>query len=322
MIHSNNISTYALKPQKKVGVFDYPFTLNPFIGCEMQCSYCFVPGPVIKSTRNKFFTDVQVKVNILDLLKKELKKYSSLPQHLKRVQIGVTTELFQPKVINYMKASLCFDLIEEILKIFKEEWNNGNKWMLHILTKNHNILSYLTILKSMKEMVHIEFSIIHHDEIITRKFEKYTSSVAKRIDAIQKLSNEGIFVRVMAMPFYGDAVDLQTLQTLVVAAGAKAFKNKALNYYEWSQLNNINALDSLSRTKTKTNSFIPSLLVKSGEEVLPKSVSKVLLPKIRKRGEKFINWSINQNGGLDLQDVPDVDMGYTVTNNVSWGYLK
>ena len=289
MIYNNNKSTYALKPQKKVGVFDYPFTLNPFIGCEMQCSYCFVPGPVIKTTRDTFFTDVQVKVNILDLLKKELKKYSSLPQHLKRVQFGVTTELFQPKVMNYTKTILGHDLIEEILKLFKEEWVKGNKWMLHILTKNHNILSYLSILKSMKEMVHVEFSIIHSCEIVTRNYEKYTSSVAKRVDAIQKLSKEGIFVRIMAMPFYGNAVDLKTLQAFALTAGALGFKNKALNYYEWNQLNNINALDPLSRTKTKTNTHLPSLLLKSGEEVQPKTVSKILLPKIRKRGEKFIN---------------------------------
>lgn len=172
MILHNNKSTYALGPQKKIGIFDYPFSLNPYIGCEMQCSYCFVPGPVIKTTRKDFFENVQIKVKFIDLLKKELKKYAVLPQHLKRVQIGVTTELFQPKVINHMKVNLRQNILKDIFDLFLSEWNAGNKWMLHLLTKNHNILSYLNQLKNMREMVQVEFSIIHHDENVSRQYEK------------------------------------------------------------------------------------------------------------------------------------------------------
>lgn len=321
MITENEKATFALKPQKKVGVFDFPFTLNLFIGCLMQCVYCFVPGPVIKKSRYDFFSNVEVKTNILKHLKKELVKYAGLPQHLKRVQIGVTMELFQPQVINYMKTQLGFDLITEMLKIFEDEWKKGNKWMLHILTKNHNIIGYLPILKQMKEMVQVEFSIIHHDDSISRQYEKYTSSIPKRLGAIDQLSTEGIFVRVMAMPFYGNQNDLLILKNLVFNSGAQAFKNKALNYYDWSKLNNINALDPLSRSKSKTNVHIPSLLIKSGEEIKPLKMKNVLLPKLRKRGDKFINWSINPNG-LELRDVPVVDMGYALINNVDWGYLK
>ena len=321
MLKTNDKAAYALKPQRKIGIFDFPFTLNLFIGCLMQCVYCFVPGPVIKRSRHDFFSDVEVKTNIMKCLKKELIKYSSLPQHLKRVQIGVTMELFQPQVINYMKNSLGFDLIKDVLELFKEEWNKGNKWMLHILTKNHNIIGYLPILKDMKEMVQVEFSIIHHDDAISRQYEKYTSSIPKRLDAIDQLSKEGIFVRVMAMPFYGDQNDLLILKNLVFNSGAQAFKNKALNYYEWAQLHGINALDPLSRSKSKTNIHVPSLLIKSGEEIKPSAMKKVLLPKLRKRGDDFINWSIKPNG-LELRDVPFVDMGYSAINNVDWGYLK
>ena len=321
MITKNQKATFALKPQKKVGIFDYPFTLNPFIGCLMQCVYCFVPGPVIKKTRHDFFSNVEVKTNILIHLKKELVKYANLPQHLKRVQIGVTTELFQPKVINYMKTQLGFDLITEMLKIFEDEWKKGNKWMSHILTKNHNIIRYLPILKQMKEMVQVEFSIIHHNDSISRQYEKYTSSIPKRLDAISNLSKEGIFVRVMAMPFYGNQNDLVKLKNMVFNSGAQGFKNKELNYYEWTQLNNISALDPLSSPKSKTNIHIPSLLIKSGEEIKPSTMKNVLLPKLRKRGDKFINWSINPNG-LELRDVTVVDMGYSLTNSVDWGYLK
>ncbi|MCB9211229.1 MAG: radical SAM protein [Ignavibacteriales bacterium] len=322
MINKNTKSTYSLKPQRKVGIFDYPFTLNPYIGCEMQCTYCFVPGPVIKTTRSDFFQNVQVKINFEQMLKKELEKYSTLPQHLKRVQIGVTTELFQPKVTNYMKTTLGYDLIEETLKVFKANWDAGNKWMLHILTKNHNIISYLPLLKTMKDMIQVEFSFIHHDDTISREYEKYTSSITKRLDAVDQLSKEGIFVRIMAMPFYGDQNDLTKLKDMVFNAGAQAFKNKSLNYYEWNKIKNINPLDPLSRSKTKTNIHIPSLIIKSGEDILPHSTKTVLLPKKRKRKEKFINWSVKPVAGLELQTVSVADMGYSSINSIDWGYLK
>ncbi|MFZ1288744.1 MAG: radical SAM protein [Melioribacteraceae bacterium] len=314
--------SYALGVQKKIGLFDFPFTLNPYIGCEMQCAYCFVPGPVIKKTRNDFFTTVEIKDKLLDTLKKELKQYKTLPQHLKRVQVGVTTELFQPKVISNMRIGGNDDLVEKILATFKNEWDNGNKWMLHILTKNHNIINYLPILKNMKEMIQVEFSFIHHDEAVSRKYEKYTSSISKRLDAIKQISNEGIFVRVMAMPFYGDQCDLNKLKGITFAAGSKAFKNKELNYYDWSQFQGINAIDPINRTKIKSNSHIPSLIIKSGEEKTPKIMVEVEMPKIRKRNEKFINWAKKPNEGLEKQSLPQIEMGYSSINNVDWGYLK
>lgn len=321
MITTNTKAVNALNVQKKIGLFDYPFTFNPYIGCEMQCKYCFVPGPVIKQSRADFFQNVQVKTNIINLFEKDLKKYSSLPQHLKRIQMGVTTELFQPKVMNFVKQKLGLDINKEILEIIKNEWEKGNKWMLHILTKNHNILNYLPILKNMKEMIQVEFSFIHHDETVSREYEKYTSSISKRLDAIKKISKEGIFVRVMAMPFYGDQYDLNKLKGITFAAGAKAFKNKELNYYDWSQFQGINAIDPINRTKIKSNSHIPSLIIKSGEEILPHSTLNVLMPKKRKRGEDFVNWSIKSNG-LEYQHLPVIDMGYSTINSINWEYLK
>jgi len=314
-------ATNVVNTQKRVGTFDYPFTLNPYIGCQMQCVYCFAPQEVIKQkqdVRKDFFSDVKVKTNLNELLLKKLKQYSNLPQHLKRIQVGVTTEIFQPKVINFTKNTIGFDLIEEHLQLFKSEWDNGNKWMVHILTKNHNIVSYLPILKDMKEMVQVEFSMIHYDNSISRKYEKYTSSIPRRLDAISDLSKEGIFVRVMAMPFFGNKNDLTTLQNTVFNSGAQGFKNKALNYYDWNQLNNISALAPLSRSKQKTNIHVPGLMIKSGEIIQPMKTKKVLMPKYYRTK----NWAVKPNERLEKRDMPIVDMGYSVINNVNWGYLK
>ncbi len=322
MIKINTKSTYALSVQKKVGTFDFPFTLNPYIGCEMGCVYCFVPQIVIKKSREDFFHNVEIKSNFPELLLKDLKKYSGLPQHLKRVQIGVTTELFQPKVINYCKKELGFDPIERILDIFLQQDKIGNHWMLNILTKNHNVASYIDKLKSMKHMVQIEMSMIHNKESKSREFETFTSSIKRRLNAIKQLSAAGIFVRVMAMPFAGSRQELDDLKNLVFSNGAKAFKNKSLNYYDWDSFNNSTLHDQLSRKKGKTNDFIPELIIKSGEEVIPMQNVNVRLPRKRNRGEKFINWAIHPNEGLEEVEVNRVDMGYSSISKLNWGYIQ
>lgn len=152
--------------------------------------------------------------------------------------------------------------------------------------------------------------------------KKYTSSIKKRLEAIKKLSSEDIFVRVMAMPFYGNANDLNKLKSEVFKNGAKAFKNKDLNYYQWGQLKGIDPLNPLRRSTTKTNSHIVSNIIMSGESTSGKSVTNLLMPKLRKRGDKFINWAKKPKDGLSLQSMPEIDMGYSLINNVDWGYIK
>ncbi|MCZ7603125.1 MAG: radical SAM protein [Melioribacteraceae bacterium] len=318
----NNKSTYALTPQKKVGIFDFPFTLNPYIGCEMGCMYCFVPKIIIKKSRDDFFHNVEIKENVPTLLKKELKKYSNLPQHLKRVQIGVTTELFQPKVIQSGKINLGYDPIEKILEIFYEEDQKGNHWMIHLLTKNHNIVKYKNLLSKMKHMVQVEISIIHHDEKISRKYENYTSTIKRRLDAIETLSQNGIFVRVMAMPFYGNQNDLDILKNMVFAEGASAFKNKSLNYYDWTSFDGMTLSSVLERTTIKTNTHMSNYIIKSGEELSNRRRVSAVLPKDRYRGDKFINWAIHPDEGLQTKKLKPVDMGYKKISKYNWKYIN
>ncbi|MCB0731669.1 MAG: hypothetical protein KDC88_11610, partial [Ignavibacteriae bacterium] len=101
-------------------------------------------------------------------------------------------------------------------------------------------------------------------------------------------------------------------------SGAQGFKNKELNHYEWGQLNNISALDPLKRSKKKTNNHFPDLMIKSGEIIQPIQTKKILMPKYYKTK----NWAVKPNERLEDKDMPIVDMGYSVINNVNWGYLK
>jgi hypothetical protein len=56
------------------------------------------------------------------------------------------------------------------------------------------------------------------------------------LELVEELAKAGLFVRVMAMPFYGEHMDLHMLKDDTFKRGAKAFKNKGLNNYSWDDL--------------------------------------------------------------------------------------
>ena len=142
-------------------LYGHPFTLNPTIGCYFTCKYCYAPlftAKVKYQKRKKFFENVSVQLNMPQKLDKQLNNLIILPQHLKRVQINESNEYYLPQVINELKKQHNRDVMLEILEVFEKHWNNGNKWILHILSKSHLILNHLEQLKNMRHMVQVEVS--------------------------------------------------------------------------------------------------------------------------------------------------------------------
>jgi DNA repair photolyase len=222
-------ASYGLRPQSVLGQYDFLFTLNPTVGCFFGCRHCYSPRAVCKvhDAKREFFENVHVKITKPKLVKKDLKLFSTLPQRMKRVQINETSEYYLPRVMGFLKDNGHPDVMLDILDAFRQEWQAGNRWMLHILTKSPLILRHLAELKAMKEQVQREVSFATGDDSILRKIEFFTPTVRKRMDLVERLSKEGLFVRIMAMPFYGDAATLRALQKGTFDRGAQAFKKKS-----------------------------------------------------------------------------------------------
>ncbi len=327
-------SSYALHHQVKLGQYDFPFTLNPTTGCFFGCTYCYSPWVVYERKRDRkkrFFETIHVKLDKPQRLAKELTRYSKLPQNMKRVQINETSEYYLPQLLKHLDDNRRPDLMLDILDEFESAWQNGNKWMLHILTKSHLILNHIEKLKAMKHMVQIEVSFATMDEKVRRRIEFFTTSIDKRLDLVESLAKAGLFVRIMAMPFYGESNDLQALKDETFRRGAKAFKNKGLNYYKWADLDVPRTFEefikeriprSTRRTDTKNESFI----IKSGEQVLingePQEIS-VRFPRVDKQFRAKKNWSamskFKQRSSIKKMNV--IDCGYRDCNSVDWGYI-
>lgn len=254
----------------------------------MGCKYCFSPSILYgyKKNRNElFFTNSIVKMDKAQLLAKELSRYEKLPQHMKRVQIIEVNEYYQANVLREIKQNKKLDVMQDVLGVFKKHWNNGNNWMLHILTKSNLITNHGEILKDMKEMVQVEFSFASVDETDSRALEFYTPTIKKRLETIETLSKDGIFVRVMAMPFCGDGDDLKKLNQMTFDSGASAFKNKGLNHFKsWDQLKEkISFEDFLEKKydkgKGRKDEKDESLIIKNGEYLLD--------PNGKKKGNNY-----------------------------------
>src|SRR5574338_1349479 len=184
-------SVNALNAQSPSSIYPtgFPLTLNPTTGCSFGCKFCYSPNtPVGRVGRNyHFFNESVIKINIAKYLDKDLKRLSSLPQHLKRVQINETSDYYLIEVLKELGRQNR-DVMLEILEVFQNHWINGNKWMLHILTKSYLIERHIDKLKEMKEMIQVEMSFSTPYENQRRDLELYTPPIPRRIKTIEKLS--------------------------------------------------------------------------------------------------------------------------------------
>jgi DNA repair photolyase len=301
----------ALNRQKNIGD-GCPFNCSPYIGCLVGCKYCYTQGAPFKF-HTEFGKEVKVKLWFPEKLNRELGAYKTLPQHLKRIQINEACEYYVPEIMEKTEREKGTDLMAEILRVVKNQWEEGNKWMLHILTKSHHVLRHMRELAGMREMVQVEVTLICLDEERRKTVEPYDFPVIDRLRAIRELSDAGIFVRVMAMPLFGEREDAERLRDVAFENDAKAFKHKALNYFTWDDVEQ----GSPRRTRQRNDTIYRDLLINSGEVVTENGNSiktELLMPNAEWHKK---NWEEN----LEWQELDKVQFGYSLVNDISWGYI-
>ena len=309
----------ALTPQKEIDGHGCPFTLNTVIGCHFGCRYCYLQGYPF-STHTVFPEEAKIKLWIAESLDKDLNKYRSLPQHLKRVQVNVATEGYLPLVMAEVKRVYKRDIMAEVLQVFRKHWENGNYWMVHLVTKSHMVLKHLDIIKEMKDQVQLELTITTLDENIRRIVEGCAPPVRKRLKVMNEFAKAGVFVRAMCMPLIGTRIDAEAIRSVCFANGAKAFKQKGLNYWDMNAL----LRGETIRNSGKQDEVFEDLLVKGSEPYRENGKIRkitVKMPVIVKTGKKSKRWK-----GFKAQDLQDRVMnmevsGYSEINNIDWGYV-
>jgi len=176
-----------LNRTKPAGVDPFIGTVNPYTGCEHGCRYCYVQSEkyLPYKTPDELFYTVKIKDNAPALLNYALEKTSQ-----GMICIGSSADPYQPAEKEYL-------ITREILNII-----NRHQFSVHIFTKSDLITRDLDILKDLAKRVTVlvSFSIITLDKNIVDVFEPNAPGPKKRINAMNKLSENGITVGCSIMP--------------------------------------------------------------------------------------------------------------------------
>lgn len=165
----------------KSKVFDY--TLNPYVGCEHGCYYCYARFMKRFTGHKEDWGEfVDVKINAPELLKKEIK--GKKPG---KVWISGICDPYQPLEKRY-------ELTRRCLEIFIE-----NDWPVTIQTKSPLVLRDLGLLRKSRK-IEVCFTITTADEKIREIFEFRAPSIEERVNALAKLHSEAIRTQAMIAP--------------------------------------------------------------------------------------------------------------------------
>ncbi|MCX5687892.1 MAG: radical SAM protein [Candidatus Omnitrophica bacterium] len=213
------------------------YVINPFMGCEYSCLYCYVrSNKVISKRQGEWGSYVDIRINAPELLEKEI-----LSKKPKCVLLGSTTDCFQ----NIEKK---YAITKQVLEIL-----NKHKVYYNILTRSPNIIEYIDLLKKgfCKK---IYFTINNTSPEIKNKLEPKSPGFELRFKSINKMLDENIPIVPYFSPILPWLSDFKNIFELFPKAGSVEFEGLNMN------LININDIIS------KIVSLHPAL--KSGYEKL------------------------------------------------------
>ncbi len=195
LLENTATQLYEETPKKIVSESNSPdlshmYSINPYQGCEHGCIYCYARNTHEYygfSAGLDFERKIIVKRNAAELLEQYFNKKN-----------------YEPVCILLSGNTDCYQPIERKLKITRSllQMFLQYKNPVSIITKNNVILRDLDILSELGKMnlVHVNVSITSLNEQLRQKLEPLTVTATGRLGVIQKLSEQGIPVRVMAAP--------------------------------------------------------------------------------------------------------------------------
>jgi DNA repair photolyase len=199
----------ALNPVKGMG---FSWSLNPYMGCVHQCTFCYVRAFEKRADRpfdDRYGSSIRVKTNIVDVLRKELAR-SSWEREL--VTIGAATDPYQPAEGRYRLTRGCIDALADHANPFG------------IITRGPMIVRDADALAraATRADVSVTFSIPTVDDEIWRKTEPGTAPPRQRLRAVRELVEAGIKVGVGMAPILPGLSDKPELLEDVVRAAREA----------------------------------------------------------------------------------------------------
>ncbi|MCB0825135.1 MAG: radical SAM protein [Armatimonadetes bacterium] len=251
-----------LNPAKGM-VEAYDFTLNPYIGCQFGCSYCYAAFFVAEPAKADDWGNwVEIKENAVELLANEHSVRGS------KVYLGSVTDPYQPIE---METGLTRSLLEVIVKMNPQP-------RLVIQTRSPLVTRDIDLLQKF-DHVRVNLSITTDNEQIRKEFEPKCASIARRIEAAHKLKRSGIAVGVCISPMLPIAdperfaywlrdINADCYSTCTFHKGSRSFASgtrpqgaKLAKKWDWNSLEYVEAVVKMKRIlpelDTKGKAFDP-----------------------------------------------------------------
>jgi DNA repair photolyase len=160
-------------------------------------------------------TFVDVKVNLLDVLAKELPKRSG-----GKVWFSSVCDPYQQVEAKYKLTRGAIELV-----------SGYRKFSISILTKNALVLRDIDILTRIKDRVDVGFTITTFNQEAQPFFEPHSSSVKNRIEALDRLNEAGVETWVFIAPMLPHVTELELEDGLrqLAKAGVKRLMTDRYN---------------------------------------------------------------------------------------------
>jgi DNA repair photolyase len=185
---------YRLEPCKsalnRVRGMSFKWSLNPYMGCVHQCTFCYVRHFEHRADRpwdERYGASIRVKTNVAEVLRKELARPS---WQREGVAIGAATDPYQPAEGRFRLTRAC--LVEL----------TAGRTPFSIITRGPLAVRDVDVLQEATRVldVSVTFSIPTLDEHVWRTTEPGTAPPRSRLEAVRRLSDAGVDVGIGLAP--------------------------------------------------------------------------------------------------------------------------
>jgi DNA repair photolyase len=204
---------YAEQPCKvalnRVKGMPFSWSLNPYMGCEHRCTFCYVRAFEKRADRpsdDRYGRTIRVKTNVAQVLRQELGRRSWKREG---IAIGAATDPYQPAEGTYRLTRACLQALADFAN------------PAGLITRGPMIVRDIDVLTTLSRRASfsVNFSIPTLDDEVWRRTEPGTAHPRQRLRAIEKLVAAGIRTGVGMAPILPGLSDRpEQLEEVVKAA--------------------------------------------------------------------------------------------------------
>jgi DNA repair photolyase len=190
----------------------FKWSLNPYMGCEHRCAFCYVrffEKRADRSFDSGYGRTVRVKSNVAQVLRQELARSSWKHES---VSVGAATDPYQPAEGRFRLTRSCLEVFAAFVT------------PVGLITRGPMIVRDVDVLTTLARRAHltVNFSIPTLDDEVWRRTEPGTAHPRQRLRALEKLASAGIKAGVAMAPLLPGLSDRPDQLEAVVRAAREA----------------------------------------------------------------------------------------------------